>query len=303
MTHWMRMLALELEEARNIHLVMTGERPYYDEARDNELRNSYYSGRVMNRNELQQLLERTHGPRLPYKPYRYVYPWVDLQDNGQLKSLYSGRGMSPLEAIEADIRVLEAAGRSDKDANGTSPVPGGGVPKEQPEMRKDDISAAEAEDVLSLTGEIMLNCEHVVPQSWFGKQEPMRGDLHHLFACEPGCNSRRGNHPYYDFLDYTPEASAQDVIAGCGKQEDDRFEPEYGKGIVARATLYFLLRYPGAIDRSQVDVTLLLEWHRSFPVTRYELHRNLAIFELQGNRNPFIDFPEEGERWAGIGGN
>ncbi|AHV95134.1 endonuclease I family protein [Paenibacillus sabinae] len=267
MTRRIRMLALELEEAKNIHLAMTGERPYYDEARDNELRNSYYSGRVMNRNELQQLLERTHDHRLPYKPYRYVYPWVDLQENGQLKSLYSGRGMSPLEAIEADIRLLEAV------------------------------------DAVSLAGEIMLNCEHVVPQSWFGKQEPMRGDLHHLFACEPGCNSRRGNHPYYDFLDYTPEASAQDVIAGCGKQEDDRFEPEYGKGIVARATLYFLLRYPGAIDRSQVDVTLLLEWHRSFPVTRYELHRNLAIFELQGNRNPFIDFPEEGERWAGIGGN
>ncbi|WP_025689952.1 endonuclease I family protein [Paenibacillus zanthoxyli] len=302
MTGMMQKLALELDTARKIHLAMTGERPYYDETRDNELKNSYYSGRAMNRSELQQLLERTHDHRLPYKPYLYVYPWVDLQEDGQLKSLYSGRAMSPLKAIEADIRLLEAAAHPGKGANDTPSEPSGGEPKGQPGAQQ-DASAAEAEDDVSLTGEGQLNCEHVVPQSWFGKQEPMRGDLHHLFACEPGCNSRRGNHPYYDFLDYTPEVSAQNVIAGCGKQEDDRFEPEYGKGIVARATLYFLLRYPGVIDSGHADEKLLLEWHRMFPVSLYELHRNLAIFELQGNRNPFIDFPEEAEQWAGIGGN
>ncbi|QWU18157.1 endonuclease [Paenibacillus sophorae] len=269
--------------------------------RDNELKNSYYSGGFTNKSELQQLLERTHDHRLPYKPYRYVYPWVDLQEDGQLKSLYSGRGMSPLEAIEADIRLLEAAGRPGKGADGKPSAPGD-VPEEQPKTQQDG-SETEAEDYVSLAGEIMLNCEHVVPQSWFGKQEPMRGDLHHLFACEPGCNSRRGNNPYYDFLDYSPEVSAQDVIAGCGKQEDGRFEPEYGKGIVARATLYFLLRYPGVIGSSHVDVTMLLEWHRSVPVTLYEQHRNLAVFELQGNRNPFIDIPEIAEQWAGSSGD
>ncbi|AIQ10772.1 endonuclease I [Paenibacillus durus] len=294
----MQKLALELDTARKIHLAMAGERPYYDEIRDNELKKSYYSSGAMNRNELQQLLERTHDHRLPYKPYRYVYPWVDLQEDEQLKSLYSGRGMSPLKVIEADIRLLEAAARQGKGANDTPSEPDGVVQKGQSGAQQ-DVSAAEAEDDVGLAGEGLLNCEHVVPQSWFGKQEPMRGDLHHLFACEPGCNSRRGNHPYYDFLDYTPEVRTQNVIAGCGKQEDDRFEPEYGKGIVARATLYFLLRYPGVIGSSHVDETLLLEWHHRFPVSLYEMHRNLAIFELQGNRNPFIDFPEAAEQWAG----
>ncbi|MBJ8193923.1 endonuclease, partial [Bacillus cereus] len=28
------------------------------------------------------------------------------------------------------------------------------------------------------------------------------------------------------------------------------------------------------------------------PVTLHEKHRNWAIYELQGNRNPLIDFPE-----------
>ncbi|MGH3108957.1 MAG: hypothetical protein ACRDN7_10190 [Rubrobacter sp.] len=27
-------------------------------------------------------------------------------------------------------------------------------------------------------------------------------------------------------------------------------------------------------------------------MTDYERHRNMAIFEQQGNRNPLIDFPE-----------
>ena len=56
----------------------------------------------------------------------------------------------------------------------------------------------------ALEAELPFNCEHVVPQSWFAKHEPMRGDLHHLFACEPRCNSFRGNTPYADFADDTP---------------------------------------------------------------------------------------------------
>lgn len=43
------------------------------------------------------------------------------------------------------------------------------------------------------------------------------------------------------------------------------------------------------------NISLLLKWHQSFPVSIYEKHRNLAIHELQGNRNPFIDFPEIAE--------
>ncbi|MGW1681571.1 endonuclease [Saccharopolyspora sp. NPDC002376] len=33
-----------------------------------------------------------------------------------------------------------------------------------------------------LEAALPYNCEHVVPQSRFGNREPMRGDLHHLFA-------------------------------------------------------------------------------------------------------------------------
>ena len=73
------------------------------------------------------------------------------------------------------------------------------------------------------------------------------------------------------------------------------FEPEYGKGLAARAMLYFLLRYPSVIKktyRSQINLPLLIQWHKTFPVSLYEKHRNQAIYRIQGNRNPFIDFPD-----------
>lgn len=270
MTETRRILEREYQAARDIHAA-AAERPYYDNQRDTERRAAYYGSGTRTKQELQRLLEETHRTQLPYKPFLYVYPWVDLQKDGRLKSLYSGKHMHPEETIQADIRALEsAAGAEDAGNQGFGALP----------------------------ADPILNCEHVVPQSWFGKREPMRGDLHHLFACDPGCNVRRGNHPYHDFADYSPETSVQDVIAGCGKQEDDLFEPEYGKGMVARATLYFLLRYPGGIPGGHADLTLLLEWHRQFPVSEYEQHRNQAIDELQGNRNPFIDFPEFAEEWV-----
>ncbi len=70
---------------------------------------------------------------------------------------------------------------------------------------------------------------------------------------------------------------------------------------MARSTLYFLLRYPRQIgDQSrelQADrLPILLDWHKANPPDEYERHRNAAIFEKQGNRNPLIDHPEWAEK-------
>jgi endonuclease I len=66
-----------------------------------------------------------------------------------------------------------------------------------------------------------------------------------------------------------------------------------------RATLYFLIRYPGLIgdtgrELQKARLRTLLDWHTNSPVSTYERHRNRVIFKAQGNRNPFIDHPE----WA-----
>ncbi len=142
-----------------------------------------------------------------------------------------------------------------------------------------------------------FNCEHVVPQSWFNKARPMKSDLHHLFTEEVKCNSSRANYNMADL----PESSRTIPSCGLVNNKSGEFEPNAGKGAVARAVLYFVTRHPGYVGDARVETKLsdlpqLLEWHRDYPVTDYERHRNDTIEDVQGNRNPFIDFPELAEK-------
>ncbi|HEX8456080.1 MAG TPA: endonuclease [Pyrinomonadaceae bacterium] len=274
-----RQALADLEDAPN--------KKYYDEPADIKARDAYYEGRPDGLGPaefyrwLNDLLTQTHKKKLAYKPNVQVYPWVDLhegQPQPKLKSIYSGKEFDPAEFIESDFRIEQERLRIRESL-----------------LREATFSTVGAQEQLDLLESTLpYNCEHVVPQSWFGKKEPMRGDLHHLFACESGCNSFRGNIPYYEFDDFE-----ETVREACGKREELRFEPSAGKGAVARATLYFLLRYPGEINATKKEYTpdrieMILGWHKNFKVTRYERHRNAAIHEKQGNRNPLIDHPD----WA-----
>ncbi len=92
-------------------------------------------------------------------------------------------------------------------------------------------------------------------------------------------------------------------FGGAGKV----FEPadEY-KGDFARMYFYVVCAYEG-IDWKVTHMfkteggyttilpwalNLLLDWHRDDPVSDKERARNNAVESLQGNRNPFIDFPD-----------
>ncbi|WP_087972348.1 endonuclease I family protein [Oceanobacillus rekensis] len=268
----------------NIATLQQDEKEYYNAEQDQQEKEQYYQSIMLdkpNRNtieSLQQLLQETHTNQVRYDPSEYVYPWVDLKPDGNLTSIYSGKNRKPEEIIQEDY-VTSLKRQSSMDTMFNS--------------NKNLIDA----QLTQIEKEFPYNCEHVVPQSWFNEEEPMRGDIHHLFTCEPKCNSFRSNYPYFDFVEYQPEEiTSNRVRTACGKAEDRLFEPEYGKGAVARAMLYFLLRYPDDIENQyleKIDVDLLLDWHQKFPPDLYEKHRNQAIFKIQGNRNPFIDFPEE----------
>jgi endonuclease G, mitochondrial len=272
----------ELNQAR--------QRPYYDEEQDEQARHSYY-GDLLDRlpalsaeaayRAVSDRLRTTHTHRPPYKPSRQLYPWVDLHPDWKLRSIYSGEAFEPEVLIREDFRIDQL--RS--------------LRLQELQLQESDLSPEQySQELELLEASLPYNCEHVVPQSWFDKAEPMRGDLHHLFACEVTCNSFRSNYPYFDFDQFQERDSIRDR---CGKLSSSRFEPSKGKGIVARATLYFLLRYAGKIAKSETKYTrdrleTLIDWHNSYPPNDYEQHRNAAIFEKQGNRNPLIDFPE----WA-----
>ncbi|MFC3039991.1 endonuclease I family protein [Virgibacillus xinjiangensis] len=265
--------------------IQKDKKEYYDEETDKQKIEQYYKNIVFENtdgNELVQSLEHllrdTHTNKLSYDPSEYVYPWVDLRPDGNLTSIYSDRRREAEEVIKEDYAISKRR-------------------KEEIEKVTDGNQNQLAIQWDQIEKNFKYNCEHSVPQSWFNKQEPMRGDLHHLFTCEPVCNSIRSNYPYHDFKDYEPEElMSKRIEEKCGKADEGLFEPESGKGTVARAMLYFLIRYPDEIESSYkegIDTDLLLDWHQNFPPDLYEKHRNQAIYEIQGNRNPFIDFPKE----------
>src|SRR5699024_4447304 len=117
--------------------------------------------------------------------------------------------------------------------------------------------------------------------------------------CDPKCNRSRSNFPYKDFSFYEPESPNEPIRNHCGLAFNDYFEPEYGKGTVARAMLYFITRYPNEIKSlysKRINIHLLRKWNTQFPPDMYEKHRNQAIYLIQGNRNPFIDYPKWADR-------
>jgi endonuclease G, mitochondrial len=264
-------------------LAAARRRPYYDADADALDRDRYYSSVDLAADDpasiaaLSRLVTSTHERLLPYKPSEELYPWVDLHQDGHLRNIYSGSRVDPETVIRDDARIAKA--RRDLVADFV--------------RSRATFGAREVhEEAKNVEHKLHFNCEHVVPQSWFDGDLPMRGDLHHLFTCEPVCNSDRGNLPYAELTELrTP-------VAGCGRRKAKQaFEPFTGKGPAARATLYFLLRYPGVIgdDREELQraaLPTLTSWHGADPISEYERHRNAAIREAQGNRNPFIDFPE-----------
>ncbi|MFA6030170.1 MAG: endonuclease [Elusimicrobiota bacterium] len=144
-----------------------------------------------------------------------------------------------------------------------------------------------------------MNIEHVWPQSFFNKRLPMKSDVHHLMATFMHPNSVRGHMPFGEV-----QGGATYENKGGAKSDGSVFEPpDFTKGRVARALLYFFVRYcDGDImagDSSRfwgARLEMLLRWNREHPPTDFERRRNDLVERYQGNRNPFVDDPSLAER-------
>ena len=153
------------------------------------------------------------------------------------------------------------------------------------------------------------NREHSFPKSWFSDQSPMNTDFHHLYATDGYVNSRRGNLPYgiVASASWTSTNGSKVGSSGINGYSGTVFEPidEY-KGDLARTYFYMATRYQDVINSWESDMLdgsqdkvftdwaldLLLDWHEADPVSQKEIDRNQAIYNYQGNSNPYIDHPE-----------
>ncbi|MDE5714820.1 MAG: endonuclease [Anaeroplasmataceae bacterium] len=155
------------------------------------------------------------------------------------------------------------------------------------------------------SGNNIWNREHMWPNSHGFKSQDYAAytDAHHLFASEKNINATRGNKDF----NYVKNGNSDSY----GNRWDSTFfEPrDEVKGDIARAMFYMVVRYsdPNELVLNLVNSTtssssnktgqlgylnVLLEWHQIDPVSDKEKERNEIIYSLQGNRNPFIDYPD-----------
>lgn len=154
------------------------------------------------------------------------------------------------------------------------------------------------------------NREHVVPQSLFNQNLPMRSDVHFVTPTDGKVNGMRSNYPFGEVgtASYTSLNGSKLGNSVSAGYSGTVFEPiDEFKGDIARMILYFATRYEtqlsgfssgnilgsSAFPGLQIwELKQLLIWNDTDPVSSFEIARNNAAFVYQGNRNPYIDRPD-----------
>ncbi len=138
------------------------------------------------------------------------------------------------------------------------------------------------------------NREHMWPDSMGGNA--MEGDLHSMRPTDPHLNSTRNNNLYGNASGGKTAVSneANGSLPG-GTYVSGIFEPyDFAKGDCARTILYdyVVTSSMSSVEIVFTDEETLLEWCALDPVDEFEMSRNDVAQEIQGCRNPFVDYPE-----------
>lgn len=161
---------------------------------------------------------------------------------------------------------------------------------------------------------IGMNIEHSFAKSWWGGAETQAyKDLHHLNPSEALANQRKSSY-MMAVVDSTIIYNNGVIKVGKTTLKTGMVIPawepadEY-KGDFARIYMYMVTAYEdyaplwGYDSEHQLDnntypvfepwaVNLYLIWAKQDPVSVKEINRNNEVYKIQGNRNPFIDFPD-----------
>ena len=170
------------------------------------------------------------------------------------------------------------------------------------------------------------NREHLLPQSWFGKTvDPMYSDITHVVPSDARLNSQRNDNPFGEVTSNTAQVnSSKNDYSRWGAPNPDLgapsgltkvFEPnDKIKGDIARVYFYMITCYEDTLASwpwrqsrtatyvfdeegtpyeplQQWVMDMFMRWSELDPVDSIELARNEAVFRVQGNRNPYVDYP------------
>lgn len=159
-----------------------------------------------------------------------------------------------------------------------------------------------------------FDIEHMLPKSWWGGTvNRAYCDLYHLVPGDNSANRSKSNHapgiPTDTTFNNGSFVTGPDALHGLARVFCP--EDEY-KGDFARAYFYIACAYGDSLHWVETAGSepaeamtnddwqefrprlrdLLLDWHRMDPVSEKEKQRAIEVNKIQGNRNPFIDYPD-----------
>lgn len=164
------------------------------------------------------------------------------------------------------------------------------------------------------------NREHLFPQSWFNSATPMMSDIVHVVPVDCRLNTIRNDNPLGEVTEKSSSVNTSEggyskwgmpkKDLGVPKDVTKVFEPnDEVKGDIARIYFYMATCYQDTIlgwtgnNAAMVIggttyepllpwvMTMMMRWSKLDPVDSMEIARNKAVYEVQKNRNPFVDYP------------
>lgn len=158
-----------------------------------------------------------------------------------------------------------------------------------------------------------INREHVVPKSWWGGTSSYASysDLFNVIPSNATANSAKSNYPLgvidgnvnFDNGCTRVGKSSQSGGASNVFEPADQYKGDFARIYMYVATCYqnisWLEKYDYAFAAGATDyptlqpwiTKILLDWNRRDPVSEREIKRQEAVYSIQKNRNPFIDYP------------
>ena len=107
-------------------------------------------------------------------------------------------------------------------------------------------------------------------------------DLHNLVPSIGQVNALRGNDRYGEI-----EGEKREFGTCAIEDQKGLFEPaDDQRGDVARIWLY--MNWKHGVEVPEDELRMFIRWHKSDPVSDWEIERDARITSIQGNSNPWI---------------
>lgn len=153
-----------------------------------------------------------------------------------------------------------------------------------------------------------VNIEHSFPKSWWGgSKNQAYQDLYNLMPSDAKANSSKSNYGMGEVTDATYDNGCIKVGGSSLGSKIKMWQPskewqgDFSRGYMYMATTYQNLSWTGeglnSLEQGDYPTLkewaykLYIKWAKEDPVDAREVARNNAVSKIQGNRNPFIDFP------------